>query len=118
MDQLKISEFLALHPYGALTILAFEMRDWGQELVFTCLYDPGDPGRPARVRLVFGDCRDIRWRVYAHLAPGADDAMPPTPIINLALGSDTHRKPAHILTDAFGLSVLYGTLTLSRLEQP
>lgn len=117
MDRLKLTEMLDLHPYGALTVEGMQLINWGRDVIFTCTYDPGEPGKPARFRLVFADCRDIRWRIYTHISLDAADGvspMPPTPVINLTLGTDGHRKPANLLTDTFGLSVVYGALRVER----
>lgn len=115
MDTLKLTEQLELHPYGALTIDALHIRQWGQQITLTCTYDPGEPGKPAQFDLIFNDCRDLRWRVYSHnLGTTQGDSPAPTPVVNLTLGTGGHRKPANILTDSFGLSVLYGEYIVER----
>ena len=123
MDRLKLTELLDLHPYGTLTVTRLDVSQWGHELALHCVYDPGEPGKPASFRLLFTDCRELHWRVYAHtLSPASSNGSPadspadiaPTPLVNIRLGTDQHRKPANILTDTFGLTVLYGALRLER----
>ena len=60
------------------------------------------------------DCRDIQWRVYAHLKLPDDPTMSvaATSLVDVRLGSDQHRKPLHMLTDSFGITVTYQTLTV------
>lgn len=74
-----------------------EPHDWGRTLVLT-----GRVGsQPFELR--YGDCREIRWRVYAA------DAAAATPLVGFAAGRDQHRSPAQFLTAHFGLTLYYGS---------
>jgi len=44
-----------------------------------------------------------------------DRTLPATAIVNLRLGTAGQRKPLQVLTDAFALTVHYGTLSISRV---
>ena len=121
MDKLKIAELLGVHPYGAFWVRDIHLVGWGSEMTFDCLYEPGAPADPIPFQLVLHDCRDIQWRVYAHLKMPDDPTMsvPATSLVDIRLGSDHHRKPLHMLTDSFGITVTYQTLTVERqLSKP
>jgi hypothetical protein len=64
--------------------------------------------------IYLSDCREHQWRVYAHLKHPEDQTLPTATFVNLRLGSDNHRKPLHLLTDFFGLTVSYGQLRLEK----
>lgn len=83
----------------SLVLRAMHMLDWGRTLHFE-----GDAGGRA-FHLTFEDCREMRWRIYAHLDSGGD-----TPLVDFAPGRDQHRSAANLLTGHFGLSVYYGAL--------
>jgi hypothetical protein len=89
-----------LPPDTPLTLRALHVRHWGRTLHFE-----GDAGGRA-FTMTFDDCREIRWRVYAHLDESALD----TPLVDFTSGRDQHRSAANLLTGHFGLSVYYGTL--------
>jgi hypothetical protein len=93
---------LDLPADGTVEVLAVHLDDWGRSLRLVCRthVKTGD-ARP--FALVFSDCRDMRWRIYAHHS-GQTAAL-----VDIVLGSGDHRKPAHLLTDAFGVSIVYGT---------
>jgi|FLYN01.1.fsa_nt_gi hypothetical protein len=111
MDKLKIAEALGSHPYGVFWIQALRLEGWGRDLVFECVYEPGGPSQPVPFLLTLKDCREMRWRVYAHA-----DGLPSASIVNIILGTGQHRKPANILTDYFGLTVLYGEYVIEKQE--
>ena len=118
MDKMKIAELLGAHPYGAFWVRDVHLFGWGSEIVFACLYEPGAPAEPIPFQLVLHDCRDIQWRVYAHLKPPEDRSLPATSMVNVHLGSSDHRKPLHILTDSFGITVSYQTLMVEKSGSP
>lgn len=76
------------------------------------MYDLAKTVTPFTLQL--DDCREIQWRVYAHLKHPEDQTLPTATFVNLRLGSDNHRKPLHLLTDFFGLTVSYGALRLEK----
>jgi hypothetical protein len=97
-----ILELLNLPTETPLTLRAMHLLDWGRTLHFE-----GDAGGRA-FHLTFEDCRELRWRVYAHLDAGSLD----TPLVDFAPGRDQHRSAANLLTGHFGLSVYYGALRI------
>ncbi len=109
MYKLKLAEALGSHPYGVFWIHDLRLVGWGKDLVFECVYEPGGPSKPVPFQLILKDCREMRWRVYAHA-----DGMTTASIVNIGLGTGQHRKPANILTDTFGLTVLYGEWVIER----
>jgi hypothetical protein len=110
MDKEKLSGLLAVPQGGIFQTKAITLDSWGSSLTFDCLYDLNHTSTFFRLKLE--DCREIQWRVYAHLKHPEDQTLPTATFVNLRLGSDNHRKPLHLLTDFFGLTVSYGTLKL------
>lgn len=93
-------------PDDMLVMLhALDVREWGRVLVLE-----GTAGRLPFV-LRYDDCRELRWRVYAHEQAGG--AIPETAVVSFITGRDQQRSPAQILTMHFGLSLWYGSLTVS-----
>src|SRR5215470_17297823 len=114
MDRQQLAEALGAHPYGAFWVKDIHLFGWGSEVIFECLYEPGAPADPVPFQLVLKDCRDIQWRVYAHLQPPDDRTLPATSLVNVHLGAGDHRKPLNILTDSFGITVTYRALKIER----
>lgn len=114
MDKLKLCELLAIPPHGTFTITDLLPHQWGAELVFDCQYQA--PGHDAALTffIILKDCRDIHWRIYAHLKAPEDQTLPVATLINLRLGAGNHHKPLHMLTDFCGLSVSYGELIVRK----
>lgn len=94
---------LDLEPTAPLILRAVQWLDWGRTLIFDI--SAGDAGRYA---LRFEDCREMRWRIYAHETEGDQ-----TPIVDFTAGRDAHRSPAQMLTGRFGASLVYGGLSVS-----
>ena len=114
MDQPKLCDLLRV-PYGSLfRVDEVRLRDWGGGLVLDCRCEPGQPDSPVPFQIILKDCRDIQWRVYAHLSHTEGAPLPPTPVVNIKLGSPTHRKPLALLTDAFGVTISYGEIAIHR----
>ncbi|MEP7292237.1 MAG: hypothetical protein ABI835_10655 [Chloroflexota bacterium] len=100
-------------PLQALTVLLgvpedtpvilqrLDELDWGRTLVFT-----GTAGTQG-FQLRYDDCRELRWRVYAHETGGA------TAVVSFAPGRDQQRSPAQWLTGHFGLSLFYGSVKVT-----
>jgi hypothetical protein len=118
MDRQQLAEQLGVHPYGMFWVKDIHLFGWGHEVILYCLYEPGAPADPVPFQITLNDCRELQWRVYAHLQPPDDRTLPATSIVNIHTGTDQHRKPLHILTDAFGLSVSYGTLAIEMTQPP
>jgi hypothetical protein len=84
-----------------IMLTRLRVLDWGGTLVFE-----GTAGdQPFELR--YTDCRELRWRVYAHERADA------TPLVSFAPGRDQQRSPAQILTAQFGLSLFYGSVAYS-----
>ena len=112
MDKSKLSDLLGESQEGKFLIKAIALDSWGSSLTFDCSYEVA--GITTNFTLKLDDCREIQWRVYAHLKHPEDQTLPTATLVNLRLGSDNHRKPLHLLTDFFGLTVSYGKLRLEK----
>lgn len=121
MDKRKLSEALGSHPYGAYTVENVCLVNWGRDLIFDCVYDPAGPSKPVPFRLIFKDCRELRWKAYAHLDVEPNGAhpgrQPATPLVDIRIGRGQHRSPTHILTDHFGVSLSCGQALLQAGDQ-
>ncbi|MDX2161747.1 MAG: hypothetical protein SF162_10510 [bacterium] len=97
-----LTEMLNIAADTPVTLDEVRVDGWGKTLTFT--------GRAGELRFVLqcDDCREMRWRTYAHA-----EADQPTAVIEFKPGRDQHRSPAHLLTDHFGLSLFYGALTIT-----
>lgn len=97
---------LGVTPGGKIVIQSIQVNSWGYELVFQCLHQ-SDSGEALPFTLTLTDCREMQWRVYARLAQEGGNQL-----VQMQLGRDQHRSPARMLTEAFGLVVFYGTLSV------
>lgn len=93
-------------PPGIVWITGLHLEDWGRRLVLDCLY-----GDAVGFRLRFDDCRELKWRVYVH-AEESQRAQ----LGEARFGRGGHRVAAQLLTDFFGISVLYDSLTVELSE--
>jgi hypothetical protein len=114
MDKVRLSEMLGLPAAGTFQVKAIALEGWASSLTLDCLYEVGSPTIITPFKLHLLDCRELQWRVYAHLKHPEDQTLPTATLVNLRLGSDNHRKPLHVLTDFFGLTISYGTLRLDK----
>ncbi len=112
MDKARLSDLLGISQGGAFQVKTIVPDGWGSSLTFDCLCEVASSKTFFILKL--DDCREIQWRVYAHLKHPEDQTLPTATFVNLRLGSDNHRKPLHLLTDFFGLTVSYGTLRLEK----
>jgi len=102
---MTLQSLLDLPDDTAIIITDLKLLGWGRTLVFTGL--AGEAGdQPFELR--YDDCRELRWRIYVSETTGA------TPLVSFAPGRDQQRSPAQILTDHFGLSLYYGSVTVSK----
>src|SRR5690349_3915935 len=108
MDKPKLAERLGAPPDGSFQINDMQLLGWGSDIVFVCVYQAEAAHIP--FQMILHDCREMHWRIYAHPGSSDDQTRPPAALVNLRLGSDQHRKPLNMLTDYFGLTVLYGVL--------
>ena len=97
-----LHSLLKVEPTIALTLRAVQWLDWGRTLVFDI-----SAGAAGTFALRFDDCREMRWRIYAHETEGEVTA-----IVDFAPGRDAHRSPAQVLTERFGLSLVYGEISV------
>ena len=114
MDKIRLSEMLGLPSPGTFQVQTIALDGWGSSLTLNCLYESISPALVTAFILRLTDCRELQWRVYAHLKHPEDQTLPTATLVNLRLGSDNHRKPLHMLTDFFGLTVSYGTLNVEK----
>ncbi len=112
MDKPELCKLLGVEPYGTFYFHELRLKNWGAEIVLDGYYEHVEPQAVTSFRLILEDCREMQWRVYAHLRPLDDVDLPATMMVNLSLGQNHHRKPLHLLTDAFGISIYYGELRL------
>ena len=115
MDKVRLSEMLGLEAQGTFRVRAIALDGWGSSLTLDCQHEVGTPTVTTPFTLQLIDCRELQWRVYAHLKHPEDQTLPTATFVNLRLGSDNHRKPLHLLTDFFGLTVSYGVLRLDKI---
>ncbi|NWF69039.1 MAG: hypothetical protein HXY40_08130 [Chloroflexi bacterium] len=98
-----IYQALGVESASPLWLSALRIGDWGRILLLE-----GDCGE-IRFTLIFSDCREQRWRSYAH-----EQAVESNRLVDFAPGRDQQRAPAQLLSEHFGLSVWYGTLEVRR----
>ncbi len=116
MDQAKLCEAIGIQQGGSFFIIDLGFLNWGQEIRFNCRYEPPESGAIVYFEMRLKDCRDLQWRVYAHLTLPEGSMPPPAALVNLRLGSSQHRKPFQMLTDSFGITILYGDLLIQKIE--
>jgi hypothetical protein len=114
MDKVRLSEMLGLQSQGTFRVRTIALDGWGSTLTLACQYEISTPTVITPFTLQLIDCRELQWRVYTHLKHPEDQTLPTATFVNLRLGSDNHRKPLHLLTDFFGLTVSYGVLRLDK----
>lgn len=103
MDELNT--ILGFPSETRLIITRMDLLDWGRTLRFQGV--AGD--ERILFTLTFDDCREIKWRVFAHTERGGESEL-----ADFAPGRDNHRSPAHLLADAFGITLVYGSLSIRR----
>jgi hypothetical protein len=118
MDESALAEKLGVKPFGVFRVKNVQFAGWGSDIIMDCEYEPDTPTEDVPFYIHLHDCREIHWRVYAHLKPPEDRTLPAASMVNLHLGKDNHRKPLHLLTDSFGISVSYGTMTIEKTTSP
>ena len=113
MDRSRIIDTLGLVPGGGFAITDIQMVQWGRDLIFECVYQTAAidlaPDDPVLFRIIFHDCREIRYKVYAHISIHEQGQVTPTAdIAELNLGQGQHRRDANILTNHFAVTISYG----------
>lgn len=117
MDRSKLVDRLGLVPGGQFWITDIQMVQWGRDMVFDCLYqtvlEDGSMEAPVNFSIVFRECREIRYKVYAHIGLYEQGKVTPTAeMVEIALGHGHHRRDANILTNHFAVTVSYGHIVL------
>jgi hypothetical protein len=101
MNRPTILRLLHLDENSPIQIISLETHLWGRDLIFH------SKAEAQTFRLCFLECSEARWRHYLH-----HEASPapfiPTELLNLKLGRSQGRSPAQILSEHFGLSLVYG----------
>jgi hypothetical protein len=115
VDRSKIIDALGLVPGGTIIISDVTLRQWGREIIFECDYQttqPDDSLDPMiSFRLIYRDCREMKWRSYAHIAMAEmGEIAPSTEIVDLLFGLGNHRRDANLLATHFALTVSYGEI--------
>lgn len=117
VDRGKIINTLGLISGGTVAITDVMLSQWGRELIFECHYltvQPDGTFDPAVVfRLIFRDCREFKWRSYAHIALSEfGEISLRTEMVEIALGSGSHRRDANMLTNHFAATISYGEIVI------
>ena len=115
MDRMKIVNTLGLVPDGALAITDMQMVDWGRDIVLTCDYrtvtGEGVADDPVTFQLIFRDCREVKYRIYAHISAHEQGHVSKfADVAEILLGQGKHRRDANILTTHFSVTISYGKL--------
>jgi hypothetical protein len=114
MDQPKLCELVGVQPGGTFFMSEMSFLNWGQEISFKAHYEAPESSEIIYFQIKLQNCRDLQWRVYAHSTLAEDRTPPPAALVNLRLGTNQHRKPFQMLTDSFGITILYGELHIQK----
>jgi hypothetical protein len=112
MDRVQIFQALGLVPGGEFAVTDIQMVQWGRDLILECVYQTMVPDAPADApvvfRIVFLGCREIRYKVYAHISAHESGTVNNiSEIAEIVLGSSNHRRDARILTKHFSITISY-----------
>lgn len=102
---------LGVDPSGEFRVIDLQFVQWGRDLIFVCEYRANETAVPVVFRLLFTDCRELRWKTYAHAAYESP-LIPSTALVDFAPGSGNHRKDAALLTAHFAATLSYGVGTI------
>lgn len=113
MDKSKIINTLGLVPGGDMSIVDIQMVQWGRDIIFECVYRTSarnvEPDEPVLFRLIFRNCREIKYRIYAHIGIHEQGQVTKAAdIVELSLGQGKHRRDANMLTNHFAVTISYG----------
>lgn len=107
MDRIHILEQLALPSMTPIYLTELTLRQWGRDLIFFCEADD------TQFTVTFSDCRETKWQIYTHMQDTGNN-FPRSQWVNFRMGRDQHRSPAHILSEHFGLSLVYGKMVVEK----
>lgn len=102
----QLEATLDVGPDGEFRINDIQFVRWGRDLVFTCEHRAGESAVPLAFTLMFTDCRELRWKTYAHVAESS--LIPSAMLVDFAPGQGNHRKEAALLTTHFAATISYG----------
>lgn len=105
MNRVDLLACLELPETSPIQLLRLDLGLWGRDLIFAC------QAESQSFQLHFADCSESRWRHYLH-HEATEAAFPPSELLNFRMGRNQGRSPAQILTEHFGLSLIYGDLFL------
>ncbi|MBC8099587.1 MAG: hypothetical protein H7Y11_09095 [Armatimonadetes bacterium] len=122
MEKAKIIETLGLISGGSFFITEVLLLQWGRELEFEFDYQTvqpdGTPDAAVTFMLIFRDCRDFKWRSYAHIALSEmGDIALRTELVEIAFGQGNHRRDANLLTNHFAATLSYGDVVVDYHDQ-
>jgi hypothetical protein len=122
MDLQILVDKLGLVAGGGLSIVDIQMVQWGRSLIFGCVYrtvsQGAPPDDPVRFSLVFNDCREVRYKVYAHIGEHeSGEVTSVADVAEMALGKGNHRRDANILTNHFAVTLTYGEVFAEMHDQ-
>lgn len=117
MHKQRLINTLGLVPKGTFSITDMQLLDWGRVITFACMYQTiaidGTPDTPVQFDLICRDCRDIKYRVYAHISAHEQGHITQSAdVAEINLGKGNHYKDLTMLTNHFSLHISYGTLHL------
>jgi hypothetical protein len=119
VDRTKIVETMGLISGGVLSITDVALLQWGREIIFECDYQTTQPDgafdETVLFKMIFHDCREFKWRSYAHIALSEfGEIALRTEVVDLALGQGNHRRDANLMTTHFAITVSYGEIVIER----
>lgn len=122
MDTRTIIDTLGLIDGGGISITDIQMVQWGRDLIFECVYRTAGmttaPEAPVNFRIVFHDCREIKYKVYAHIGIHERGGVSPVAdVVELNLGKGHHRRDANLLTNYFGVTLSYGEVKVEHDDE-
>jgi hypothetical protein len=117
VDRKKIVDALGLISGGTFAVTDVLLSQWGRDLIFECHYQTTQPDgtfdTPVIFRMIFRDCRELKWRSYAHIALSEfGEISLRSEIAEISLGAGNHRRDANILTNHFAATISYGEIVL------
>jgi hypothetical protein len=98
---------LGLPEDSALLLDAADVSDWGTVLTLRGRADTG-----TAFSLMLTECREFQWRAFVPM-----NDRQTAPINAFTPGRDAHRSPLKILTDHFSLTVYYGAMSFSLVQE-
>jgi hypothetical protein len=100
-----------LSDFGPATSLinTIVVANWGRDVFVECIYDPLGVARP--YRLVFNECRQIRWSVIEDAENASEE---PADLIGFLPGKHHYQQEALITTDQCEVAILYGRLDVQK----